>query len=693
MSPIVRRAAALSIPKCWKLDPNTAPQLEGYLGVLLGDRQYYVAGAAAMAMAECCPDRIDLMHGSYRGLVRKLVDMDEWSQLATLRLLTRYARKCFPLKRRRRSTTNDKTADNFYDDENVTGPSMVERTSNARDEHESVPDDPDLTSLLQSAQPLLHSRNSAVVLAVVRMYLSLTHTNKSSSTRSPSSYISSAIGPLVALLRSPPTMHPIALQQILEVALVYPRLFIRYTSRFLLRASDSSRIARLKLEIASLIFPHAPPNAQSLILAEIGQATRGWSSGAVPDIRRDAVYALGRCASASSAAGSMAARRRCMKLLLDLIGTSNNINLQQNGASPIESKGDPSSAAAALTVLRHLIQTDPSAHISTIIKLAKDLDATAGQPEARASILWLIGEYCSANNGVSAGGIDETRTASNEKGTIAADVLRILTKTFSDEEDIVKKQIVLLSAKVYLHYLNDLQRQHKASPEADQLPPQAAEGIYSTQKDQIPKLFAYIHSLVRYDTSYELRDLARTYRSLLPDPSIINARDTLTASIADANTQLATLLLLAPKPPPTDPTAFSQRQDFPLGSASGIVAADGGDALPGYEPLPEWVKAGDEPDPRLRDETRVDGGVDVGGQVPAIQRLGVQERGSMGDTHDAQGEVRVVKEKTLDDWLDEESAEEDEEEDVSTEEESEEETESEESSEEEDEGERGKLMR
>src|SRR6266487_3310726 len=79
MSPHVRKAAALAIPKCYRLDPNTLPQLLEYLSTLLGDRQYYVAGAAVKAFMEICPERIDLIHKHYRGLVKKLVDMNEWS--------------------------------------------------------------------------------------------------------------------------------------------------------------------------------------------------------------------------------------------------------------------------------------------------------------------------------------------------------------------------------------------------------------------------------------------------------------------------------------------------------------------------------------------------------------------------------------------------------------------------------------
>lgn len=53
-------------------------------------------------------------------------------------------------------------------------------------------------------------------------------------------------------------------------------------------------------------------------------------------------------------------------------------------------------------------------------------------PMARASILWLIGEYC------------------EHVPKIAPDVLRKMAKTFTNEEDIVKLQIINLAAKLYL---------------------------------------------------------------------------------------------------------------------------------------------------------------------------------------------------------------------------------------------------
>src|SRR4051812_3778071 len=119
MSPYVRKAAALAIPKCYRLDPSTLSSLVEYVSTLLGDKSYYVVGAAVMAWWEICPERLELVHPHYRGLCKLLIDMDEWGQLALLRMLTVYARKSFPKVRtkamKKRKTTTGNAG--FYSDE------------------------------------------------------------------------------------------------------------------------------------------------------------------------------------------------------------------------------------------------------------------------------------------------------------------------------------------------------------------------------------------------------------------------------------------------------------------------------------------------------------------------------------------------------------------------------------------------
>ncbi|KAF2031472.1 ARM repeat-containing protein [Setomelanomma holmii] len=658
MSPLVRRAAALAIPKCYRLDPNTEPQLLEYLSTLLGDKQYFVSGAAVAAFLELCPDRLDLLHPHYRSLVRKLVDMDEWGQLATLRLMMTYARKCFPRRTRKvqnASSSNDtktkqsKSTKGFYDTES----DSEEEREKERDVEEITVLDPDLELLLKACQPLLQSRNAAVVVAVARAYLYL----------GTPEYAIQAVGPLVSLLRSAGDIQHIALYNIVQVCLSHPEPFVQYYTHFLVRSTDAPHIWRLKLELLTLIFPFAQPRLQSLILAELSHFSHSGSQD--PTLVKESVRAIGRCSQ--SPATSPQTSARCLRLLLKHIGSADGLLV-----------------AESLEVIRHLIQRDPSAHRTTVVRLAKHLDA-ATSPQARASIIWLVGEFA---------GLDP-------ENNIAADVLRILVKGFADEAEPAKLQIVLLAAKVYIHHLNanpppepPKAEEAKASPSVldsyheedsgfrDSNLEAPAEFNTTQQKDKphsIKAIYEYLLLLTRYDTSYDLRDRARVYKALLATPT---------------STQLASLLLLAPKPVPHIPSPSETRKNYVLGSASLVIGDEGGvGGLRGYDDLPRWVKESDEPDPTLRNEaiSTTTSTYDSSRTLSAADRLDAAT-GSSNRTPDSIMSPRSLngvgdagigpgaskgKEKTLDDWLAEES--ESEEETNDDEEEEEEETDEEES--------------
>ena len=89
-------------------------------------------------------------------------------------------------------------------------------------------------------------------------------------------------------------------------------------------------------------------------------------------------------------------------------------------------------------------------------------------PMARASILWLIGEY------------------SDKVSKQAPDVLRKMAKTFCDEENVVKLQILNLAAKLYI-----------------------------TNQKQVALLVQYVLNLAKYDQNYDIRDRGRFMRALI----------------------------------------------------------------------------------------------------------------------------------------------------------------------------------
>lgn len=634
MSPLVRKAAAFACVKCVRLDPATLPQITDYLAQLLGDKQYYVAGAAVAAFMEVCPERLDLIHPHYRSLIRKLVDMDEWGQLATLRLMNIYARKCFPQRTRRvKKSVMPSTEDRhkaFYADE--------PQEDTVEGEYEEVAViDPDLDLLLSSALPLLQSRTSAVVVAVARTYLSL----------APTAYLHHAIGPLIALLRGPSDIQQVSLNNIVQVCLAYPTHFVLYFRHFLLHSTDAPQIWRLKLEVLTLIFPYSSREVQGLVLTELDHFSGGHDTALV----RESVRAIGRCAQSPDP--KIAAR--CLRLLLRQVH------------SP-----DQHLVAEALEVVRHLIQRDPNAHIKTVIRLAKNLD-TLASPAARASVVWLVGEFA---------GLPVEQN-------IAPDVLRILVKGYVDESDEVRLQIVLLAAKVYLHWLNsenvkkkEEDAQRPASPPKSEstimIPDEDNGGFGDEERETAPAALQpedkahpisllYHHTLLlaRYTPSYDLRDRARLFRALLAVPS---------------STELASLLLLAPKPVPQAPSPSESRKGFVLGSASLVIGDEVGvSGIKGYEDLPDWVREGEEPSVGLRDEG--EGRNEYAPKVVPAGRMldeALKAGNGNGNGKDHAFGGGPVKEKTLDDWLAEDEGGMETETDSETEEESEESEESEE---------------
>ncbi|KAK0947369.1 AP-3 complex subunit beta [Friedmanniomyces endolithicus] len=642
LSPLVRKAAALACVKCVRLDETTRSQVEEYLAVLLADKQHYVAGAAVQVFMEVCStERLDLIHPVYRRLCRMVVDMDEWGQLALLKLMTLYARRCFPrqTKRTKRAQTREQKARDFYEDlEPETQPQSSET------DYEEIPiADPDLTLFLTSIAPLLQSRTSAVILAVARAYLYL----------GPSTHLPAAIGPLIALLRSPQDIQQVALHNMVQVCLAQPSLFVPYYRHFLLRSTEAPNTRRLKLEVLTLIFPFCTPEIQSLLLAELEHFSRSPD----PALVRESVRAIGRCAQSPNPTSS----RRCLALLLNQLHSS-----------------DDNLVGEAMQVIRHLIQRSPTEHRKTVIRLAKNLDHLTSAT-ARAGIVWLVGEFAD-------GAGDEV----GQGGGVAADVWRILVKGYAGEGEEVRGQIVGLGAKVYLRWLNRLKKGKEeklvnggeGEPLLSPGPEEKddgedrgfAEDALAHQQQEVkatshPIELLWQHTLLlaRYTPSYHLRDRARLYRSLLAVPS---------------STELASLLLLAPKPVPQAPSPSESRREYLLGSASLVVGEDLRSVA-----LPEWVEEGREPEAGLRDEVG-DGIAEYVGQRESGRAETVSAGARLDGLLAPGGGVGAGKKggRTLDAWLDEEEGKEssaesegsvESEEETSTEDETEEESESE----------------
>ncbi|XP_053174795.1 AP-3 complex subunit beta-2 isoform X2 [Scomber japonicus] len=502
MSPYVRKTAAHAIPKLYSLDPEQKDQLIEVIEKLLADKTTLVAGSVVMAFEEVCPERIDLIHKNYRKLCNLLIDVEEWGQVVIINMLTRYARTQFLNPNMNESlleegSGGDKTfygSDEDEDEDDEDKEKKAEAAVMAKRKPYVM--DPDHRLLLRNTKPLLQSRNAAVVMAVAQLYFHL----------APKAEVGVIAKALVRLLRSHSEVQYVVLQNVATMTIKRRGMFEPYLKSFYIRSTDPTQIKVLKLEVLTNL---ANETNISTILREFQTYIKSMDK----DFVAATIQAIGRCATNIGEV-----RDTCLNGLVQLL-----------------SNRDELVVAESVVVIKKLLQMQPEKH-SDIIKHMAKLTDNIQVPMARASILWLIGEYC------------------EHVPKIAPDVLRKMAKSFTNEEDIVKLQIINLAAKLYL-----------------------------TNSKQTKLLTQYVLNLAKYDQNYDIRDRARFIRQLI-----------VPTEKSGALSKYAKKLFLALKPAPILESPFKDRDHFQLGSLSHLLNAKAG----GYQELPDWPEAA--PDPSVR---------------------------------------------------------------------------------------------
>ncbi|KIM84396.1 hypothetical protein PILCRDRAFT_818757 [Piloderma croceum F 1598] len=420
-SPYVRKAAALAIPKCYELDQSHLPALLPILTTLLRDRSPLSIGSATVAFQAVCPTRLDLLHQQYRRLCRILVDVDEWGQVELMELLTRYAR------------------------------TMLPRPSGEEEEEM----DKDLQLLLTSSEPLFQSRNPAVVLAVVRVVYYL----------APPSHLPKILHPLLRLPHISPAVERVVLSYVLLISSSHPALFAPYYTRFLVRTDD---IRQVKQDKISLLLNLITSDNLQAILREFIDCAEDVDE----QIVMAALRAIGRCARLHPEC-----MQQCLTALMTMIKSGHDVVVSN-----------------AVLVLKSLVQTQLQVPSSSLIPssstqpplaiishLARRIDDIR-HSQARACVLWLVGQYSEMDTKEPGGGGLEGIA------DWAPDVLRKTAKTFSNETTEVKLQICTLAAKLL---------------------------VLSPTSQPLRLLSRYVFSLARYDANYDVRDRTRMLVSLL----------------------------------------------------------------------------------------------------------------------------------------------------------------------------------
>jgi len=193
--------------------------------------------------------------------------------------------------------------------------------------------------------------------------------------------------------------------------------------------------------------------------------------------------------------------------------------------------------AESVVVIKKLLQTQPNEHKDIIAHMAKLMDFIT-VPQARASILWLLGEY------------------SDRVPKIAPDVLRKMAKSFVNEQDIVKLQTLNLAVKLCLN-----------------------------NSTQTKPFCQYVFQLAKYDQNYDIRDRARFLRHFIFEDENDTTKKIL---------QFAKRIFLSPKPAPTLTSRFKD-SEYQLGTLSHYLDMP----CAGYRPLPPFPEM--TQDPSVRD--------------------------------------------------------------------------------------------
>ncbi|KAJ2769369.1 AP-3 complex subunit beta [Coemansia nantahalensis] len=365
-SPHVRRAAALAVPKLLRLDPELRSELVVAVNAMLGEASPLAVGAVIRAFSAVCPGQHDQVHKHFRRWCAVLPDIDEWGQIELIKLLAAYARTQFARP---------------ADDDAL---------------------DPDHLLLLEAARPLLHSRNSAVVMAAVSAYCHL----------APPAWLAVVAKPLVRLLRASRETGFVALRSALHVAQRQPAVLYPHVRSFFVAASDAPFARRLKLQVLAAVVAAETAGA---IVPEVAT----YAESAQADVSAGAVAVLLACAQRVRVSSV-----DCFRTLLLLAGD-----------------GRAGVATAAMGAVRVLLLDgtirdlhDRSMTLYDILcYLARALDGCKADG-ARAHVFALVAEFAESKFGV----------------LHALDVLRAGARSFGTEGNQAKMQLLELGARLCL---------------------------------------------------------------------------------------------------------------------------------------------------------------------------------------------------------------------------------------------------
>jgi AP-1 complex subunit beta-1 len=338
--------------------------------------------------------------------------------------------------------------------------------------------------ICERVAPQFQHVNSSVVLAAVKAVL--LHMRYVSPEQS-KVYLKKMAPPLVTLISSAPEVQYVALRNIDLILQKQPDILSKELRVFFCKYNDPPYVKFQKLEIMVRIANES--NVDQLLME-----LKEYALEVDMDFVRRAVKAIGQVAIKIEAASE-----RCVNALLDLINTKVNYVVQE-----------------VIVVIKDIFRKYPGYEgiIPTLCKCIDELD----EPNARASLIWIVGEYA-------------------EKISNAGDILGGFVDGFAEEFSQTQLQILTAVVKLFLKR------------------PQAAQGL--VQK--------VLQAATAESDNPDIRDRAFVYWRLLsnttdqnaPKNIILSEKPPITTTIASLPpsllekllTELSTLASVYHKPP------------------------------------------------------------------------------------------------------------------------------------------------
>ncbi|XP_057664433.1 AP-2 complex subunit beta isoform X1 [Diorhabda carinulata] len=261
-------------------------------------------------------------------------------------------------------------------------------------------DEREAQSICERITPRLAHANAAVVLSAVKVLIKMMEI-LAGDTEFCNTLSKKLAPPLVTLLSSEPEVQYVALRNINLIVQKKPDILKHEMKVFFVKYNDPIYVKLEKLDI--MIRLASQVNIQQ-VLSELKE----YATEVDVDFVRKAVRAIGRCAIKVEPSAE-----RCVATLLELIQTKVNYVVQE-----------------AIVVIKDIFRKYPNKYESIISTLCENLD-TLDEPEARASMVWIIGEYA-------------------ERIDNADELLESFLEGFTDENAQVQLQLLTAIVKLFL---------------------------------------------------------------------------------------------------------------------------------------------------------------------------------------------------------------------------------------------------